>query len=168
MQFVLAINRLWAISYPITYNRIFNPKNARIIVVSLWSFSVIITVLYYNVECENYFEADRYSWSTLYGPCKHPFLAYIAALLSDAIILITVIIDAIAFYRIIIYLKRKKNQRTNIRQENLGEEIVFLKETCVSAIIHGFFAAIFHIDGPFIARVTKVTYTWLAINTLDR
>lgn len=48
MQFILAINRFWAISYPMTYGRIFNLKNVRIIILSLWSFSMLITVLYYN------------------------------------------------------------------------------------------------------------------------
>nr|CDQ03916.1 Bm13512 [Brugia malayi] len=48
MHFVLAINRLWAISYPMKYHRIFNPKNAWITVISLWSFSMLITLLYYN------------------------------------------------------------------------------------------------------------------------
>ncbi|KAL3989904.1 Serpentine type 7TM GPCR chemoreceptor Srx family protein [Acanthocheilonema viteae] len=63
MQFVLAINRFWAISYPLTYHRIFNSRNVRVTAVSLWSFSMLITVLYYNVECREYFEADIYSWS---------------------------------------------------------------------------------------------------------
>ncbi|KAM3728601.1 Olfactory receptor [Dirofilaria immitis] len=167
MQFVLAINRLWAILYPITYHRIFNLRNARVTVVFLWSFSMIITVLYYNVECVYYFESPVHSWSTLYGPCNHSFLAYIAILLSDGMILITVIVDAVAFYRIIVYLKKKKTQGTNTMREKLSQDILFFKETCVSTIIHAFFVSIFRIDGPFIARVTKVTYTWLAISTLD-
>ncbi|KAK6112216.1 Serpentine type 7TM GPCR chemoreceptor Srx family protein [Brugia pahangi] len=103
MHFVLAINRLWAISYPMKYHRIFNPKNAWITVISLWSFSMLITLLYYNVECLLYVEAYIHSWSNLYGPCNHPFFAYIAMFLSDGVIVITVIIDAIAFYRIITF-----------------------------------------------------------------
>ncbi|VIO88655.1 Uncharacterized protein BM_BM4872 [Brugia malayi] len=144
IQFVLAINRLWAISYPMTYHRIFSRKNARLAVVFLWSFSMLIMVLYYNVECVRYFESDIYSWSTLYGPCNHSFFIYFSILLSDGIILITVMVDAIAFYRIVAYIK-----------------------TCITTGIHAFLIAIFRIDGPFIARVTKVTYMWLAMSTLD-
>uniref|UniRef100_A0A0R3S210 G_PROTEIN_RECEP_F1_2 domain-containing protein n=1 Tax=Elaeophora elaphi TaxID=1147741 RepID=A0A0R3S210_9BILA len=167
MQFILAINRLWAISRPMTYNRIFNQKNARIIVLSLWSLSMLINALYYNVECVRYFEADIHSWSTLYGPCNHSFLAYIAIILSDGIILITVIVDAIAFYRIIAYLKEKKRQKVNTIQESLKQDILFFKETCVSTVVHAFFVAIFRVDGLFMARVTKVTYMWLAMSTSD-
>ncbi|VDO44712.1 unnamed protein product [Onchocerca flexuosa] len=105
MQLVLAINRLWAISHPMTYNRAFNPKNARIIVVSLWLFSILITALYYNVECEHYVETEFYSWSTLFGPCEHSFLTYIAVLLSDGIFLAILIVDIIASYHVIAYLK---------------------------------------------------------------
>ncbi|VDN81190.1 unnamed protein product [Brugia pahangi] len=144
IQFVLAINRLWAISYPMTYHRIFSRKNARLAVVFLWSFSMLIMVLYYNVECVRYFESDIYSWSTLYGPCNHSFFIYFSILLSDGIILITVMVDAIAFYRMVAYIK-----------------------TCITTGIHAFLIAIFRIDGPFIARVTKVTYMWLAMSTLD-
>ncbi|KAM3728598.1 Alpha-1A adrenergic receptor [Dirofilaria immitis] len=163
MQFVLATNRFCAISYPMTYHRIFNLKNARITIIFLWSISMIITVLYYNVECVYYFESPVHSWSTLYGPCNHPIFAYIATFLSDGIILISLIIDAVAFYCTITYLKKKKSQRVNV----LRQDIFFFKQTCVSTIIHAFFVSIFRIDGPFIARVTKVTYTWLAMSTLD-
>lgn len=51
MQLILAINRLWAITYPIAYHRIFNSRNAWITVVSLWLFNIIITGLYYNGTC---------------------------------------------------------------------------------------------------------------------
>ncbi|VDP21138.1 unnamed protein product [Onchocerca flexuosa] len=105
MQFILAINRLWAISRPMTYDRVFSPKNARIIVVSFWLFSILITALYYNVECESYVEADFYSWSTLFGPCKHSFLIYIAMSLSDGFFFAILIVDAVASYHVIAYLK---------------------------------------------------------------
>ncbi|KAL3989903.1 Serpentine type 7TM GPCR chemoreceptor Srx family protein [Acanthocheilonema viteae] len=166
MQFVLAINRLWAVSYPLTYHRIFNSRNVRVTAVSLWSFSMLITVLYYNVECTEYFEADIYSWSALYGPCNHSSLAYIAMIISDGIILTTVIINAVAFYRIIAYLKEKRSQEVNTMHENLSQDILFFKETCVTTVAHAFFISIFRIDGPFVARTTKITYMWLAMSTL--
>ncbi|VDO44968.1 unnamed protein product [Onchocerca flexuosa] len=127
MQFVLAINRVWAISYPITYDRIFNLKNDRIIVVSIWLSSILITALYYNVECERYVEADFYSWSTLFGPCKHSFLTYVAVSLSDGIFLAILIVNTIAFYHIIAYFKKKKHQAART-QQRMGQEIVFFKE----------------------------------------
>ncbi|VDO26022.1 unnamed protein product [Brugia timori] len=171
IQFVLAINRLWAISYPMTYHRIFSRKNARLAVVFLWSFSMLIMVLYYNVECVRYFESDIYSWSTLYGPCNHSFFIYFSILLSDGIILITVMVDAIAFYRIVAYIKKKKHQEVNATRGSLSHDILFFKEkifqACITTGIHAFLIAIFRIDGPFIARVTKVTYMWLAMSTLD-
>ncbi|MCP9262866.1 hypothetical protein DINM_006242 [Dirofilaria immitis] len=224
MQFVLAINRLWAILYPITYHRIFNLRNARVTVSPVHSWSTLygpcnhsflayiaillsddlrqydhtrIFVSIFRIDgpfiarvtkvtytwlaistLDRYLEVVSFpwtifiriaspiansalyaaiwmqfvwpqispvhSWSTLYGPCNHPIFAYIATFLSDGIILISLIIDAVAFYCTITYLK-----------------------TCVSTIIHAFFVSIFRIDGPFIARVTKVTYTWLAMSTLD-
>ncbi|VIO88480.1 Uncharacterized protein BM_BM1425 [Brugia malayi] len=166
MHFVLAINRLWAISYPMKYHRIFNPKNAWITVISLWSFSMLITLLYYNVECLLYVEAYIHSWSNLYGPCNHPFFAYIAMFLSDGVIVITVIIDAIAFYRIITYFKGKNSEGANGMQRRMKREIIFFKETCTSTIIHVFFVVIFRFNLPM-SRFTKITYTWLAILTLD-
>ncbi|EFO24775.1 hypothetical protein LOAG_03703, partial [Loa loa] len=62
----------------------------------------------------------------------------------------------------------KKSQEVNSAQENLNEDILFFKETCASTVIHAFLIAIFRIDGPFAARVTKVTYMWLAMSTVDR
>ncbi|VDM93357.1 unnamed protein product [Onchocerca ochengi] len=143
MQLVLAINRLWAISRPTTYDRVFSPKNARIIVVSLWLSSILITALYYNVECGHYIEADDYSWSTLFGPCKNSFLIYIAILLSSGILLAVLIVDAVAFYRLIVYFK-----------------------TCVTTVIYVFCVIISHIEMPM-SRLTKIMYVWLAIHTLD-
>lgn len=57
-----------------------------------------------TVECAHYTEAEIHSWSMLHGPCKHPYIAYIAMLLSDGIIFLTVILDGVAFYLIIHYL----------------------------------------------------------------
>ncbi|MCP9257208.1 hypothetical protein DINM_000443, partial [Dirofilaria immitis] len=151
MQFVLAINRLSAISYPIAYKHIFSTRNAWITVVSLWLI----------IECTRYVEADIYSWSTLFGPCDHYFIAYIASSLSDGIIIAAVIVDAVAFYRIVTYLKG-----ANRTQQRLGHEILFFKETCVSTVIQVFSAIIFRIDVP-VSRLTKVTYTWLMMHTLD-
>uniref|UniRef100_A0A0R3RKJ2 G_PROTEIN_RECEP_F1_2 domain-containing protein n=1 Tax=Elaeophora elaphi TaxID=1147741 RepID=A0A0R3RKJ2_9BILA len=168
MQLVLAVNRLFAISYPMRYNRIFNRKNARIIATSVWSFSMLITVLYYNVECVRYVEADVYSWSTLYGPCKHSFLAYIAIILSDHIILITVVVNAIAFYRIVARMKKSKLENSFENSfRSLNRDITFFKETCVTTVAHAFLIAIVRIDGLFLARVTKIIYTWLAMSTVD-
>ncbi|MCP9257456.1 hypothetical protein DINM_000699 [Dirofilaria immitis] len=151
MQFVLAINRLSAISYPIAYKHIFSTRNAWITVVSLWLI----------IECTRYVEADIYSWSTLFGPCDHYFIAYIASSLSDGIIIAAVIVDAVAFYRIVTYLKG-----ANRTQQRLGHEILFFKETCVSTAIQVFSTIIFRIDMP-VSRLTKVTYTWLMMHTLD-
>ncbi|CAG9531958.1 unnamed protein product, partial [Cercopithifilaria johnstoni] len=167
---ILAINRLLAILYPLTYHRIFNPRNARITVVSLWSFSMLTTTLYYNVECAWYFEAAVYSWSTLYGPCQYSFLAYIAMFLSDGIILITVIVNAIAFYRIVAYLKEKKRQEIITTQESLDHDILFFKETCVTTITHAFLIVLFRIvriNGHFESRGIKVMYMWLIMSALD-
>ncbi|EJW84091.1 hypothetical protein WUBG_04996 [Wuchereria bancrofti] len=69
---------------------------------------------------------------------------YFAMLLSDGVNLTTVSVNAIAFYCIVAYIK-----------------------TCITTGIHAFLIAIFRIDEPFIARVTKVTYMWLAMSTLD-
>uniref|UniRef100_A0A8R1TMG8 G_PROTEIN_RECEP_F1_2 domain-containing protein n=1 Tax=Onchocerca volvulus TaxID=6282 RepID=A0A8R1TMG8_ONCVO len=159
MQLVLAINRLWAISRPTTYDRVFSPKNARIIVVSLWLSSILITAFYYNVECGHYIEADDYSWSTLFGPCKHSFLVYIAMFLSNGILLTVLIVDAVAFYQ-------KKRQRANSTQQRLGQELLFFKETCVTTVIYVFCVIISHIEIPM-SRLTKIMYVWLAIHTLD-
>ncbi|EFO20760.1 hypothetical protein LOAG_07731 [Loa loa] len=166
MHFALAINRLLAISSPIIYPRIFNPRNAWIIVVSLWSFTMLITALYYNVECVAYFESDIHSWSTLYGPCDHTFFAYIAMFLSDGIVIITIIIDAIAFYRIIVYLKDKNRQEAHGTQHRIKKEIIFFKETCISTIIYAFFVIIFRIELPM-SRFSKIIYTWLAMFASD-
>uniref|UniRef100_A0A8R1XVV5 G_PROTEIN_RECEP_F1_2 domain-containing protein n=1 Tax=Onchocerca volvulus TaxID=6282 RepID=A0A8R1XVV5_ONCVO len=163
MQLVLAINRFWAISRPMTYDRVFNPKNARIIVVSLWLFSILITALYYNVdksstlsklknnlkyqiltevECKRYVEADFHSWSTLFGPCKHFFLTYIAVSLSDGIFLVVLIVNAIASYYIIAYLQLQKKKHQGAKtQQKMGQEIVFFKEFGIrilqSALVEG-------------------------------
>ncbi|KAL3989644.1 Serpentine type 7TM GPCR chemoreceptor Srx family protein [Acanthocheilonema viteae] len=166
LQLILAINRFCAISYPIIYPRIFNRRNAWMTVISLWSCSTLIAALYYNIECANYFETRIHSWSTLYGPCNHAFYAYIATFLSDVIIFISAVIDAIAFYRIITYLKAKECRGNNAAQQRCKHEIVFFKETCVSTAIHAIFAAIFRIDIP-VSRLTKITYVWLSILTLD-
>uniref|UniRef100_A0A8R1TSF0 7TM GPCR serpentine receptor class x (Srx) domain-containing protein n=1 Tax=Onchocerca volvulus TaxID=6282 RepID=A0A8R1TSF0_ONCVO len=149
-----------------TVIRILVPKNARIIVVSLWLSSILITALYYNVECGHYFEADNYSWSTLFGPCKHSFLVYIAMFLSNGILLTVLIVDAVACYRLIVYFKKRKSRKNSVTQQKLGQEILFFKETCVTTVIHVFCVIISHIEMP-VSRLTKITYVWLAIHTLD-
>ncbi|CAG9535826.1 unnamed protein product [Cercopithifilaria johnstoni] len=166
MQTVLAINRFFAVSYPILYSRVFNRRNAWITVIALWLCSTLIAALYYNFECKDYFESVVHSWSTLYGPCNHAFLAYAAMLLSDFIIFISAIIDAMAFYRVISYIKEKRSQDVNGVQQGYGHEIIFFKETCVSTAIHATFAALFRVNVP-LSRLTKITYIWLSILTLD-
>ncbi|EJD75157.1 hypothetical protein LOAG_17648 [Loa loa] len=118
------------------------------------------------VECVTYFEADIYSWATLYGPCNHTFFAYIAMFLSDVIILITIIVDAVAFYRIVTYLKGRKCQKANATQQRSEQEISFFKQTCVSTVVYAFFIVTSYIKIP-VSRLTQITYTWLAILTLD-
>uniref|UniRef100_A0A0R3RNB6 G_PROTEIN_RECEP_F1_2 domain-containing protein n=1 Tax=Elaeophora elaphi TaxID=1147741 RepID=A0A0R3RNB6_9BILA len=194
MQAVLAINRFCAISYPMTYRRMFNRRSAWITVISLWSCSTLITAFYYNMRCNEfvfslslslsliaiwvgyisyyraecvvYCEANTHSWSTLCGPCNHTFITYIAILLSDFIIAISLAIDSFAFYRVIAYLKGKRHREANAAQGKYKQEILFFKETCVSTAIYAIFAAIFRIKMP-ISRLTKITYIWLAILTLD-
>ncbi|VDO46079.1 unnamed protein product [Brugia timori] len=51
-------------------------------------------------------------------------------------------------------------------QRRMKREIIFFKETCTSTIIHVFFVVIFRFNLPM-SRFTKITYTWLAILTLD-
>lgn len=60
---------------------------------------------YLTVECPSPYETRFHSWSTLYGPCKNIYIVYIAIVLSDAIIFISIVIDAIAFYFVIVYLR---------------------------------------------------------------
>uniref|UniRef100_A0AAF5PK46 7TM GPCR serpentine receptor class x (Srx) domain-containing protein n=1 Tax=Wuchereria bancrofti TaxID=6293 RepID=A0AAF5PK46_WUCBA len=148
IQFVLAINRLWTISYPMTCHRIFSQKNARLAVVFLWSFSMLIMVLYYNDLTK------KMNYVIIF--------IYFAMLLSDGVNLTTVSVNAIAFYCIVAYIKE-----VNATRESLSHDILFFKETCITTGIHAFLIAIFRIDEPFIARVTKVTYMWLAMSTLD-
>uniref|UniRef100_A0A915PU23 G-protein coupled receptors family 1 profile domain-containing protein n=1 Tax=Setaria digitata TaxID=48799 RepID=A0A915PU23_9BILA len=176
VHFVLAINRLCAIAYPVDYHRIFCMRNARITVVSIWLISMLINGLYYN---------DLHSWSTLYGPCNHYYLAYIAMLLSDGIVVITVVVDTITFYRVVKYLKVSLNSKftvcsvtvfiqlqenkrgSRVVREGMMQDITFFKETSVSTVIHIFFIIVYRFPNPFVSRVTKIGYMWLAMQISD-
>ncbi|MCP9263390.1 hypothetical protein DINM_006131 [Dirofilaria immitis] len=181
MQFVLAINRLSAISYPIAYKHIF-------------------------IECTRYVEADIYSWSTLLTMrslfhrlycfialrwhyhcrcyCRCPVWTFdelrfslfrslgiiVALTCSHNLRIFDLIRDLVSISIISQFasniIAEKRRQGANRTQQRLGHEILFFKETCVSTVIQVFSMIIFRIDMP-VSRLTKVTYTWLMMHTLD-